>query len=1598
MAYNVEEILELLELSDYYSSKLSYGEATTLRGDGSSGKISKYGLTLVNQLLKCDYKQLERTVMQINEDIKSRNVTSDANQDSAQEGFSCFKKNKHRTQKLLHPMDTMTVLLSCCDDILRQILIEKLVSTRVSIPLVFYQVINNGTEPIILDWCVKNLFLESPSIEIQQKFLFEIDNPIISFFRLGNLGRSKSKLLSDILSNSIFEAFYHRECQSASAKRGPSNGSIEVAWFQSTDNSDACLKFNSKLFTILNLRGNASECPKQTKLLCESSSLVVIMADSFDSLTSWYGNVQNTICWKGKTIAILIVSGNEICLEADQFLQECPLSSHVFDIGVDCEGDNPMTFIEWQTSVQDIIAKFMKNIQKERCFTLENFIENAKSAGFQLEEVHRKVENYRVAVNSFVNCVQEKYPSPELMLQLQGDPLRALSTLIRKKERDSAEEGQSAEDFVNCLKKEMEAQRTKQIKMIQEFTTAEQKFYELLLESKYNEFMIIVTVAKQRLAAKSGTICKLFRAENIVRELGQMYEAVQSPHCLDPNLPETFIKPSQIQKCAMIAADMLLLGHPLELLNGDAFCIPTIWLEAVFKNVSEKTNCGKVFVLSVMGVQSSGKSTLLNALFGLNFPTSAGKCTSGLYCHLLPIAKTTIRCECDYVMILDAEGFRAPEYMGRYTERDNEMATFIVGLSDLTIVNIEGENWSDMEDILQIVVYALLRIKQTTQVEFMPSCVFVHQKVSALDFREKIKTGKATQLKYLDEMVEASAKREVYMNITAFGDVVDYNSATDLYHLPNKWLGNPPFATVSSDYSNAVANLKNIIIRKIISKDTCMRFTDMCTRMKDLWDAVLSENFIFRFRDTKQALAYQSLSSAFYEIEWNFRISNNQMMTTIANKVLSLGNSDEFDRKKENLMQELRDNIKQNCKKAGEALEKALSSDGHNARLIRESFEKMLKSLSGDEDSKAEIAFNTIIAIHSKKLENSKQIEVMKKEIVAELLRDREIDALNGEDYFDRKWEEKFSSEKERHENALRDSNENIRKAIKNMLPADSLPMFDSQCDSRSGFEMPKVSENDLVKKAFRPTAKAIKTDKKVHKMDRTAFANEICKKLFDTFTKHLETLNSHEFDESQIKTAFDNVWDFFGRESPQNEGSGSHGTGYSKLWSGHRDISYPGSNLKKDFILKYFAAVGYYAYVKLNALAEDFLLKTDAYFDIKNQQQRVKKVFLRRKEPTFILASHIMDEIETATFENVNLTVTKALEEHDMFYKNKQTFIARLLKDLAENKTMTEEEIFSAYLEFFTNFEQFCEDKLRYQIQKFLNIDSNCSKIASRLTTDIKILVKKVQDSMTSSGNECSSNNFLEFLKIFREKLEGKIAFCPEKVLGGFSQMIIFDSKTKNIGLLEMVDQLKRDLELLSDSDISKKVRSHFEKKSIKDIYQRILSGCSEKCPFCSAPCLELAADHTPHVKHHSLHYPVGVRGIVHRGRKWHTATSHGKKYRLVTDYCPSLIQSAKSFQPAGKTWRGKLQRIFGRLFQVGLIKYKDYQKEYPDWQIPRLSEMKENDNDYWKWLMNKFGQEFASHYNVKHPKNSNPKEVELCPSDCGVSSICALLLDGGK
>ncbi|KAL0182056.1 hypothetical protein M9458_021431, partial [Cirrhinus mrigala] len=268
--------------------------------------------------------------------------------------------------------------------------------------------------------------------------------------------------------------------------------------------------------------------------------------------------------------------------------------------------------------------------------------------------------------------------------------------------------------------------------------------------------------------------------------------------------PEDALYQKQLEHLPRLCAQLLLDGFSLELLDGDSSNIPVKWLSSVFYELNTLVNPkNKIVVVTVWGVQSSRKSVMLNTMFGVQFAVSSGRCTRGAFMQLIKVAEEcNTELNCDYIVVIDTEGLTSPEH-------DNELATFVAGLGDVTIVNTATENSTEMKDILQIIVHAFIRMKEMGKKH---KCLFVHQNVADVSAYDSNMRDRKFLLEQLDEMTQAAANMENKFEFKKFIDVTNYDIEIGDHYIPELWHGNPPMAPVSIGYSESVYALKKHVV------------------------------------------------------------------------------------------------------------------------------------------------------------------------------------------------------------------------------------------------------------------------------------------------------------------------------------------------------------------------------------------------------------------------------------------------------------------------------------------------------------------------------------------------------------------------------------------------------------------------------------------------------------------------------------------------------------------------------------------------------------------------------------------------------------------
>lgn len=233
------------------------------------------------------------------------------------------------------------------------------------------------------------------------------------------------------------------------------------------------------------------------------------------------------------------------------------------------------------------------------------------------------------------------------------------------------------------------------------------------------------------------------------------------------------------------------------------------------------------------------------------------------------------------MLIVDTEGLRAPELNGECREKhDNELATFVIGIADVTLINVDGEVPGEIEDILQISVYAFLRM---TLAKVHPSCQFVFQNTNATT-QTKGEIGRLRFKEKLDLITTAAAKQVGCCNgIKSFSDVIFFDLDKDVHFFSGLWHGNYPMVSVHRDYSVSAMALKSYLLKKSSAQVQPNTLLQFLSRLKSLWNAILAENFVFNFKNASEIAAYSDVNSKFFHWErqlereiydWEIKIEN----------------------------------------------------------------------------------------------------------------------------------------------------------------------------------------------------------------------------------------------------------------------------------------------------------------------------------------------------------------------------------------------------------------------------------------------------------------------------------------------------------------------------------------------------------------------------------------------------------------------------------------------------------------------------------------------------------------------------------------------------
>ena len=268
--------------------------------------------------------------------------------------------------------------------------------------------------------------------------------------------------------------------------------------------------------------------------------------------------------------------------------------------------------------------------------------------------------------------------------------------------------------------------------------------------------------------------------------------------------------------------DCVLDAYPMQLLQGNPLQMAGTFLQDVMSSLgADSLECEDLLVVSVIGAQSSAKSTLLNYLFGCGFSTRSGRCTKGLYASYMTTS------EGQRLLILDSEGLFSIQGAGRVF--DGQITIMAMACSDVVIINHKGEISSDLKDLLQVSLHAMDNLGVT---KHKPKLAFVLrdqrdcnvdiQAASLAKLKSLLKEASFTRQRNDEELVEIDfifllrsayseipkGERSVEVPSTAFSQEI-FRLRHEIIRLAKKGCRIMDFAFPEKGLANTLANWYN---------------------------------------------------------------------------------------------------------------------------------------------------------------------------------------------------------------------------------------------------------------------------------------------------------------------------------------------------------------------------------------------------------------------------------------------------------------------------------------------------------------------------------------------------------------------------------------------------------------------------------------------------------------------------------------------------------------------------------------------------------------------------------------------------------------------
>ncbi|KAL3891293.1 hypothetical protein ACJMK2_003555 [Sinanodonta woodiana] len=1517
-------------------------------------KTDDLGTIFLHRLLACNYaaRDLEIITESTRKPVTAEKV------DNPFRTTSILAKRKQLSTRPgelqshgIHPLDVIISVFVCADPILQQDIATLLWKCKLAIPFITMPIKSSIPQShiwplrgISARWTVR----KGGTLVVEEDNILSPSFFTIGFMRFQSANVEKSIRINTLMSDTerAHPIFYHRNSRGSARDRRLANGMVEISWYLPSS-SEGNL-FNEPI-TVLNLRGNALMYPRQRQILMEMSSICFLVCSSSDLDNEEIESIVKAILTMNKKVFIITYDNEE-----NKGMKIIQVDDNVYIFNTESLTDS-----ELKESIKFRIGEmeFNKSLQRTSINTFswigvlaDQDIQAIKDGYVQAEIIMGSLLREQVECRKdrllplhqdlWKNWVEtdkeihklKKLPKLQDITEYRNK-LEMEKVNYRKEQLEILERGvsEAISNFMTALDMKDNVSRAVCVRWlkIQLDQLSRRELRQLLdkevlildeikdLKNKTDQKEILQKELANLQELKNKSHIGL---EHFFREIGQIYEAIQTQppgrrYNIGYDLP-------------LLAARFLLDGNSLEIFDGDAGSVPIQWVSAVFERLSDKVKeltgreNPKCTVLTVYGMQSSGKSTLLNTMFGCQFSVGAGRCTRGAQIQMLKVNDSEREgMKVDYILLVDTEGVRSPEMPEEIRRpRDNEITTFVVGLGQKTLINLMGENTTYLTEVLPIAVRAFLRMET---VGLKPSCAIVYQNVDSQS-RDEISSQNRKLKEELDNQTLSACQMEKKES-KHFQDVIQFDVEKDIHYIPSLWEGEQPMATVSQGYCKGVLKLKHSF-QQFCKHHAGQDLASYRLHVQSLWTSIAKDDFVYYFRNTLETEARERLDKCWCNCIWNLRMEASKLGIRMHTDIKNCPNSDKLEESIHTCRVKMRDEIAS----AYELVKTKLVDffDATPPKYKQYMVQWKVSSIDGlarirDDligDLKTDII--RLQGLKESQFSIERKVEKFKDKIRNEIIqyfkeeRNRSVDnegtMMPKEEIrqlFEDKWDEWLKTVtdicdvNEANTNVAREAVDILREKFSSH---ETLVIEKSDMIISGTIMEFQLKRSHLIRNVKDVTANTLIT------------AEAIVLEIIQNVRKRLNELT----------------------QDPSPYKRGSIEEIIQIVAAQESEIEALGVKTTTEFEIEISIAVVSIAVSAFSASEKRFLQSFDPMYLLEMEKETFFVLFENNYDKTRFshsFAKRVSDLLTTAVIDRVHTDIVQEVAD-DMRSRvymdtlnNKKSFIYTIMCRMASDG------IFRRFMDYIRNPTQAIEDWLGRYVDEYASADSgNKSKLTvlvERLVTgyvkDLTVFVDETEkqlDIKTDNTKEMEKAKDVQvqlWVKKFTNMASDKFEINKVRHLTAAFGEEIVDIQYFYVELMKRLESTSPDLD-----DLTTKGKSSYETmrgnvvKSLKDL----VIGCTGDCPFCGEICISSQTNHgglheTP------VHRPQGCKGYATVAFRI-----------LVQESCQKLVASTD-------------QQFLNDRTNGQFVHYKDYQTIHTDWKIP--GDPNPLTSSFWEWFM---------------------------------------------